>query len=87
MKNIVEHRCCAMYPEKAEEPAHETESMSLPGAALSEGPVEHSIRAPELDRHKSVATPSRCYEHQQGVAQTERSSGASHTRPVCERGG
>ncbi|MCQ6255543.1 hypothetical protein [Pseudomonas sp. Q11] len=87
MKNIVEHQSCAMHPEKAEEPTHETESTSLPGTALSDSPVEHSIRAPERDRHEADGAASRCYEHRQGVAQTERSSGVSHTRPVCERGG
>jgi hypothetical protein len=87
MKSIVEHQCYAMHPEKAEEPAHETESTSLPSAALSDSPVEHSVRAPDPGLREPVANPSRCYEHRQSVVQTERSSGASHTRPVCERGG
>ena len=87
MKSIVEHQCCALRAEKAEEPDHETESTSLPGAALSDSPVEHSVRAPEPDRREPVTSPSRCYEHRQSVAQIERSSGASHSRPVCERGG
>jgi hypothetical protein len=87
MKNIIEHQCCAMSPEKAKEPAHETEATSLPGVALSDNPVEHSVGAPEPGRREPVATPGQCYEHRQGVAQVERSSGTSHTRPVCERGG
>jgi hypothetical protein len=87
MKSIVEHQCCATHPEKAEEPAHETESTSLPGAALSDCPAEHSVRAPDAGRREPAANPSRCYEYRQGVVQTVRGSGASYTRPVCERGG
>jgi hypothetical protein len=87
MKSIVEHQCYATHPEKAGEPAHETESTSLSGAALSDCLAEHSVRAPDPGRREPATNPSRCYEHRQAVVQTERGSEAPYTRPVCERGG
>lgn len=86
MESIIEHTCCAARPEKAEEAAHECEWSSLPGAALSDSPVEHRAQTSTTGRNERVATQGACYEHRQGSGQSERSSTATHSRQVCERG-
>ncbi|MBC3777105.1 hypothetical protein [Pseudomonas sp. SWRI99] len=86
MKASIESRPCAPQLEKAEEPAHEMEVCSLPAHVLSDTPQD-TAETPALA--VSVATPITrrcCYERSQGIAQAERHSSATHTRPVCERG-
>jgi hypothetical protein len=85
MKAPVEHSHCATQWEKAQEPAHELEVSSPPGEALSNNPPEQMERLLEPVR-PALAVQRSCYERMQGMAQTERHSGATHTRPVCERG-
>ncbi|MDQ0123586.1 hypothetical protein J2W17_002533 [Pseudomonas lini] len=86
MKSSVENQRCATHLEKTAEPDHETELTSPPGTALTENPAERSVRSPDSASRQPAATQSKCYEHRQGSAQAEHSSGATHNRPVCERG-
>jgi hypothetical protein len=45
---------------------------------------EHVEQRQNSVRSESVTQPG-CYERRQGVVQSERITGASHTQPVCER--
>ncbi|MBN6775635.1 hypothetical protein JRG42_21795 [Pseudomonas granadensis] len=86
MKAPVENHHCAMQMEKAEEPAHEMELSSPPGLTLAEDQPQQPVSAPEPPRPVPAVASRSCYERLQGAAQAERQCGATHTRPVCERG-
>lgn len=86
MKAPIERQHCLMQMEKAEEPAHEMELSSPPGSTLADEQPQPSVSAPAPGRNAPAEAPRSCYERLQGVAQAERQCGATHTRPLCERG-